>query len=72
METTEVKVPKAILEGIMAVRDSGLVNMLDLPNVTKVAGRLGNREAVKWLKDTANRPAYSTGIFHGFTAEESK
>jgi hypothetical protein len=67
---TPVTVPRAVHEGIAAVRDSGMFNMLDLPAVAGLARQLGFDEAADWLNDRGNRKAYAEGIFRGFRAEE--
>ena len=67
---TPVTVPQAVHEGILAVRDSGLTNMLDRPRVTKLAREMGFGEAAEWLADPANHRAYAQGIFRGFRAKE--
>jgi len=64
-----VVVPRAIYEGITAVRDSGMFNMLDLPAVAGLARQMGYDEAADWLGDRRNRSTYSQGIFRGFEPE---
>jgi len=64
-----VVVPRAIYEGITAVRDSGMFNMLDLPAVAGLARQMGFDEAADWLGDRGNRSTYSQGIFRGFEPE---
>jgi len=65
-----VLVPRAVLDGITAVRDSGMFNMLDLPAVAGLARQLGFDEAADWLTDRGNRSTYSLGVFQGFRAAE--
>ena len=65
-----VRVPKPVYEGITAVRDSGMFNMLDLPAVAGLASQLGHSEAAAWLSDRSNRGLYSQGIFRGFEPVE--
>ena len=65
-----VPVPKAVLDGITAVKDSGMFNMLDLPAVAGLARQMGFDEAADWLTDRGNRATYSQGIFRGFRAAE--
>ena len=67
---TPVTVPRAVYEGIAAVRDSGMFNMLDLPAVAGLARQMGFDEAADWLYDRGNHPTYAQGIFRGFQAEE--
>jgi len=64
----KVPVPPAVLQGIMAVRDSGRTNMLDRVAVAAIALELGFVEAAFWIEDPANRKAYAEGIFRGFIA----
>jgi hypothetical protein len=66
---TPVVVPKEVYLGILAVRASGLTNMLDRPMVTRLARKLGFREAADWLADPGNHRAYAEGIFKGFKPE---
>jgi len=65
-----IQVPKAVLDGITAAKDSGLFNMLDLPAVTGLTRQLGFDEAADWLGDRDNRKTYAEGIFRGFMPEE--
>ena len=67
---SKVKVPKAVFDGLEAVRRSGLTNMLDRPVVAELAAEFGFEEAARWVK--ARRKAYAEGIFRGFEAEEEK
>jgi len=66
---TPVVVPRAVYEGIAAVRDSGMFNMIDLPAVAGLARQMGFDETADWLDDRGNRTAYAQGIFRGFTPE---
>ena len=65
-----VTVPHKVYVAVLAIRASGLTNMLDLPAVTGLARKLGFPVAARWLDDPANRKAYAEGIFRGFKAEE--
>jgi len=67
----KVLIPAKVLEGIEAVRQSGKTNMLDRPAVAAIALELGYVDAAFWLEDKANHPAYATGIFKGFSEEET-
>ena len=67
---TPVAVPRAVYEGIVAARDSGMFNMLDLPAIAGLTRQLGFDEAADWLTDRRNRRTYANGIFRGFQAEE--
>jgi len=68
-ESGAVSVPRDVLDGIRAVRDSGMFNMLDLPAVAGLARQMGFDEAADWLGDRGNRKAYTQGIFRGFAPE---
>ena len=65
-----VPVPRAVLDGITAARNSGMFNMLDLPAVAGLARQMGFDEAADWLTDRGNHATYSLGIFQGFRAAE--
>ena len=68
-DSNAVRVPRAVHEGIAAVRGSGMFNMLDLAAVAGLARQMGFDEAADWLIDRGNRKAYAQGIFRGFAAE---
>ena len=65
---SKVRVPKAVLDGLEAVRTSGLTNMLDRPVVAQLAREFGFEEAARWIK--AHRRGFAEGIFRGFEATE--
>jgi len=65
---SKVKVPKAVLDGLKAVRQSGLTNMLDRPVVAELAEEFGFEEAARWVR--SNRKRFARGLFHGFAARE--
>ena len=65
-----VVVPPSVYAGILAIRASGLTNMLDRPTVTRLAGKFGFDEAAAWLADRANHRAYAEGIFRGFAPDD--
>ena len=65
-----VPIPRAVLDGIAAARDSGMFNMLDLPAIAGLTRQLGFDEAADWLGDRSNRKTYAEGIFRGFTPVE--
>ena len=65
---SKVSVPKPVLDGLEAVRQSGLTNMLDRPVVARLAEELGFDEAARWIE--AHRKEFSEGIFRGFEAVE--
>jgi hypothetical protein len=62
-----VKVPLDVLTGLEAVRESGLVNMLDSHEVQRVADRMDYYAVVVWIQE--NRQLYGSGVFLGFEAE---
>lgn len=62
-----VPVAAAVWQGIEAVRRSGLTNMLDRPEVARLAATLGYADAGDWV--TAHRDEYAAGIFRGFVIE---
>jgi len=73
MEETNVdkiQVPKDVLNGLEAVRRSGLTNMLDRPVVARLAVEMGFENAAQWVEE--HRKEYAEGIFRGFKAEEDE
>ena len=68
---SKVRVPKAVLDGLEAVRQSGVVNMLDRPVVAQLASEFGFEKAARWIN--AHRREFAEGIFRGFeTTEEER
>ena len=65
---SKVSVPKPVLDGLEAVRRSGLTNMLDRPVVARLAKEFGFDETARWVE--AHRKRFSEGIFRGFEAVE--
>jgi len=65
-DTHKVRVPPEVLDGILAVRRSGLTNMLDQPVVARIAGELGFPDAARWIE--AHPKEYAEGVFRGFEA----
>ena len=63
-----VKVPTKVLEGIVAVRDSGKTNMLDVNAVQYYAYQMEYFATVVWIEE--NRKLYARGIFEGFETDE--
>jgi len=61
-----VQIPSFVHDAIMEVRDSGMVNMLDIPGVINCLQEFGEDSAISWLFDKQNRRKYSMGIFEGF------
>lgn len=69
-ETGPVRVPRRVLEGIEAVRCSGLTNMLDRPRVANLAASMGFAEASRWVR--RHRDLYTRAIFHEFEVEDDQ
>ncbi len=64
--TDPIPVPRAVLDGIEAVRQTGETNMFDRPRVIELAHSLGFYEAALWVHDHSD--LYARGIFAGFRA----
>ena len=62
-----IPVPAAVWQGIDAVRLSGLTNMLDRPEVVRIARELDFSEAAGWIE--AHPKEYAEGVFRGFVVE---
>ena len=52
------EVPEDIVKGLMAVRDTAAVNMLDRKGFIEVAVYMELDDVADWMRDKANRPAY--------------
>lgn len=63
------RVPAAVLEGIIAVKDTGALNMFDYFGVIRMADSLGYPQVGIWM--AAHKKEYCQGIFNGFIIEES-
>jgi len=63
----KIMVTREVLDGLEAVRTSGLTNMLDRPIVIELARRMGFDEAARWIE--GHPKEYAEGIFRGFEAE---
>jgi uncharacterized protein DUF5049 len=59
-----LRTPADVLEGIEAVRLSGITNMLDLERVAELAIEFGHPEAALWIHE--HRDLYAQGIVRGF------
>jgi len=66
----KIMVTREVLDGLEAVRTSGLTNMLDRPVVIELARRMGFDETARWIED--HRKEYAEGIFRGFEAQEDE
>jgi len=62
-----IPVPAVVWQGIDAVRLSGLTNMLDRPEVVRIARELDFSEAAGWIE--AHPKEYAEGVFRGFVVE---
>ena len=62
-----IPVPAVVWQGIDAVRLSGLTNMLDRPEVARIARELDFSEAAGWIE--AHPKEYAEGVFRGFVVE---
>lgn len=64
-------VTKEVLEGILAVKDSGLTNMFVISEVSRLAQGMGYKDTHAWLENPANRKEYAHGLFYGLEVEGS-
>ena len=62
-EEGPVPVAAAVFAGLEAVRQSGLTNMLDRPQVIALAAMLGYADAAAWVREHRNE--YARLIFNG-------
>jgi hypothetical protein len=62
--TAPVPVPADVFEGIEAVRQSGVTNMLDRSRVAELAEAMGFDESARWVRE--HRELYAQAVFHGF------
>jgi hypothetical protein len=67
---TPVEVTREVFEGIEAVRQSGLTNMLDRPVVAEIAGEMGFEASARWVRE--HRELCARAIFHGFEVTKEK
>lgn len=65
--SVQIPVPAVVWQGIDAVRLSGLTNMLDRPEVVRIAGELGFPEAARWIE--THPKEYAEGVFRGFVVD---
>jgi hypothetical protein len=59
-----IPVSAKVLDGIEAVRRSGLTNMLARDVVAEIAEEMGFEESARWVQQ--HRDLYARAIFHGF------
>jgi hypothetical protein len=62
-----IPVPALVWLGIDAVRLSGLTNMLDRPEVVRIARELDFSNAAGWIE--AHPKEYAEGVFRGFVVK---
>lgn len=63
--STPVVVPHNVFEGLEAVRQSGLTNMLHTSRVAELARADGFEATYQWLQDSKNSAAFVRGVFNG-------
>lgn len=66
-EEGPVMVAREVLDGLEAVRRSGLVNILGRHDVAAIAEGMGFDTAAQWVRE--NRALYARGIFQGFVTQ---
>ena len=64
----KVTVPNEVLRGIIAVRDSGLTNMLDRPVVARLAEEMGFGETAHWVE--THPKEWAEGVLCGFERQK--
>ncbi len=67
-EGDPIVVGPAVIEGIEAVRETGLTNMLDRSEVARIARSLWHIAAGEWIE--ANPTVYVEGVMRGFVATD--
>lgn len=70
MERTKVPVPADVLKGLETVRLSGKTNMLDLPEVVRIAVEMDFIDAAMWVEN--NRSLYCQGLIQGFEVMDER
>ena len=65
-----ITVSAAVWQGLEAVKDSGVTNMLDRPTVIKIAEFLGFHETARWIE--GHHGQYAEGLFKGFMVDPEK
>lgn len=63
-----VPVPRAVYDGLKAVQQSGLTNMLDRPRVVELAIEMGYPEAAAWVEADFGR--YAKAVFTGIRPDD--
>ena len=64
----KIRVPKAVFEGLEAIRRSGATNMFDYRAVVELTSMLNNRDTLLWLID--HKQDYLQGILYGIEPED--
>jgi hypothetical protein len=65
--SAKIKVSQEVYDGLVAVRDSGAVNMFNRNAVAELARKSGFRETHNWI--VANGLLYGKGVLNGFEVE---
>ena len=65
-----IRIPAEVYEGLETVRRSGLTNMLDRPQVARLAEEFGFHETAEWIR--THKDEYARGIFQGFEPVEDE
>lgn len=63
-----IPVPRAVYDGIEAVRRSGLTNMFDRPRVAELAEEMGFDKAAAWVRQ--DRARYAAAVFRGILEDK--
>ena len=64
----KIRVPKAVFEGLEAIRRSGATNMFDYRAVVELTSILNNRDTLLWLID--HKHEYLQGVLYGIEPED--
>ncbi len=64
----KIRVPKAVFEGLEAIRRSGATNMFDYRAVVELTSILNNRDTLLWLID--HKREYLQGVLSGIEPED--
>lgn len=67
MNTDPVIVTRDVLAGLEAIRNSGVVNMFDYPEVMRLAMEMQYSHTCEWLQK--HKGDYAKGIFCGFISD---
>ena len=64
----KVPVSQEVLDGINAVKNTGVTNMFDTKVVMHILKVIGMDDAAAWIRD--NKDQYAQGILYGFLGEK--